>query len=1006
MHDNVPQLPMRGTRVRRDLVVLLLLAVTTFAVASISDAFEMVVDLAHRYERWQLGEIITVFVVLAVALSIFSVRRWKELQAGNTRRIRAEVALHTSNERFRSAFIDAAIGMALVAPDGRWLQVNRVVCELVGYSEAELLASTFQQITHPDDVAADLAYADQLLVGQISSYETEKRYIHKQGRLVWVLLSVSLVRDTQARPLYFIAQIQDVTVRKAAEAALARERDLLHTLMDSIPDAIYFKDRQGRFTRINRAQARNLGIGGEEEALGKTDFDFFDRTHSEEALADEQRLLETGEPLVDRVEHYVGPDGKPVWVSATKVVIRDGDGEVIGSVGVSRDITERKRVEAALEQERRNLRRIIDSAPIGMAMFDREMRYLAHSERWITHDHLRGQSLVGRSNYDVFPDLPDRWRAIHQRALGGETIEIPEDSVEGADGAVIHVRWAITPWYTDEGSVGGVVITNDPINTLVEAREAALEAARLKSEFLATMSHEIRTPMNGVIGMTELLLGTKLTPEQREYTGVVRDSAYGLLTIINDILDFSKIEAGKFTLDPADFSPSAVIEGTMDIVLPKAREKQLILHTYVAPEVPTLLHGDAGRLRQILLNLVGNAIKFTGQGEVTLRAEVDSTADEAITIRFTVRDTGIGLSPDAQTRLFQPFVQADGTTTRRYGGTGLGLAISKRLVELMDGAIGLTSTEDQGSVFWFTVPFARSTALAAHAVDNGLHGQRVLVIDDNATLREIMQRYLAAWQMRSDSAASGAEGLAAMRRAALASTPYTIALVDYQLPDTDGFALARAIKADPALDKTRPILITGLDEHGRAEAAAAAGFAGYITKPVKLSRLLDTIMTALDAATPVIPAPPKTFSDATSCDGEHLILVAEDNAVNQKLALLQLRKLGYQAEAVNNGREAVAAAATGRHTLVLMDCQMPELDGFQATAMIRASEGGGRRRLPIIALTANAMQGDRDECLAAGMDDYLSKPVNPERLQAVIQRWLRNPHDSPISKAVSSSRRV
>ena len=692
--------------------------------------------------------------------------------------------------------------------------------------------------------------------------------------------------------------------------------------------------------------------------------------------------------------------------------------------------------ELELEQDRERLAAIAEESPLPMVELDQHASLLYANPAMTALLSRFGYSLEGfpkvapRNLSDMVRRCLDTGHVFHD-----EAVVLPEASFSWTF-CPVSTHGVVRGYATDMTSVHkaqqALQLSADQLlqsnQRLDQALDEAKESARAKTAFLATISHELRTPMNGVIGMTSLLMETSLTAEQQAYAETIRHCGEALLQLINDVLECSKIEAGKLELECLDFNLRTTVEQVLAQFAERAETKGLELTGLVHAAVPTGLKGDPGRLRQILTNLVANAVKFTDKGEVTLQAYLGEDLPDSAVIRFEVTDSGIGISPSTQAKLFSPFVQADSSTTRKYGGTGLGLSISKQLVELMGGRIGVHSTEGQGSTFWCTAAFQKQAGSPRAIFPTGdLSGKRVLIVDDNESNRLILHHLVSGWGMVDDFAEDADSALYRIAEAKQRGMPYDLAILDVIMPRKDGLQLARELQSHPAGSGVRLVVMTSLLQRGHAEQARQAGAMGYLPKPVRHDELRDCLRTVLGIAESPKPQTAHTLSVVPQLVTRHTvaenvqhrrILVVEDNIVNQKLAVRMVEKLGYKPDVVENGQEALTALAKGDYAAILMDCQMPVMDGFETTRCIREREAVVASRdspdehanpsdtapqsvphIPIIAVTANAMQGDRERCLAAGMDDYLAKPIKLDELRSTLARWTSPPPDNAVPGA-------
>ena len=793
---------------------------------------------------------------------------------------------------------------------------------------------------------------------------------------------------------------------------------LFAQLMKQIPGYAYYKDFHGAYVMANQTFANVLGVEPE-QIVGKTDFDLVPHEIAQKYWDEDLRILSGQDPIlvVEEDETY---KGNTSFVTYRKAPIRDENGQIIGLIGVGFDISEHRHIEEELEKERLLIRTVIDNIPDQIFVRDRNCRFLLNN---LSDARVMGvqdpETLVGKGDEDFYPpDLSAIYQADDRQVMdSGQALINREEPSITADGKQHWVLTTKAPLRDGQGEVIGLVgiardITERKLaeRSLLEANQRledaiahanamtieANNANKAKSEFLANMSHEIRTPMNGVIGMTGLLLDTDLSQEQRRLAEIVRSSGESLLGLINDILDFSKIEARKLDLELLDFDLRAALEDTTEILASRAVEKGLELVCMVDPEVPSFLRGDPGRLRQVILNLAGNAIKFTSQGEVAIRVSLEKENSNTAILKFAIKDTGIGIPTDRLVVLFQPFSQVDGSTTRKYGGTGLGLAISKQLAEMMGGQIGVESVANQGSTFWFTAVFTRQPEGKEHEAEKlaDMEGVRVLVVDDNANNLMLVQSLLHTWKCQTVEAKNGEDAFKMLLEAHELGRPFEAAIIDRMMAGMDGIELGRRIKANEAVMDTHLILMTSMGQRGDVAVLEEIGFSGYLNKPFRQSHLHDSLSMVLGRQhTPAEKQPAKKlitqYSMSEAARQRVRLLLAEDNPVNQMVVVTLLKKQGYRVDVVANGREAVHALQRIPYDLVFMDCQMPEMDGFEATKAIRLPESKVlNSHIPVIALTAYAMQGDRERCEQAGMDDYLAKPIRPAELSTVLERWL------------------
>ena len=939
-------------------------------------------------------------LLAALGFSLIGIGFVAALIVAGPKSSRANAARLAEIETQRLALVAQHTASAVVLTDIDWKieWVNESFTQFFGYTLAEVKGRPGSEVLHGSGTAPEVGKMIKATCESGQSFNEEVLYYTKDGRSRWVELDAQALRDASGRITGFMAVHVDITEQKRVQEELSAKEALFRFIFESVPVGLSWALGTGDQRLINPAHAQITGVPADrvdEPGI------YVAATHPDDRERQKTLLDRVLRGETDRYEmekRYVHPDGTVKWATLNVRHYRDAQTGLVREIVSLVDVSELRKAQEELLRQQAQFRFIFETVPVGLSWFEVGRQRETHI---VNSAHARITGVPTEKCRDpnaytavTHPDDRGRQAELTKRLQNGEVDHFAfEKRYVYPNGeicwAVLTVRIFTDPVSGQSQQVASLIDITElkkQADDLRTAMEAANSANTAKSQFLAMMSHEIRTPMNGVIGMTSLLLDSRLSTEQRDYVETIRNSGDTLLTIINDILDFSKIESGHMDLEAADFSLRDCVEGALDLLAPRVAEKRLDLLYEMTDGVPSTVRGDATRLRQILVNLLGNAIKFTEVGEVVLTVRAAAAGDDGKTeLIFDIADTGIGISTEGMERLFRSFSQVDASTTRKFGGTGLGLAISKRLTELMGGRMWVESEAGKGSIFHFTimVDALASKPRAWLAVGKShLEGRRLLIVDDNATNRRILTTLASAWGMIPRAAASGAEALSWLT----AGETFDVGVLDMQMPEMDGVMLAEAIRLQRD-DLELPLLL--LSSLGQREAGADKKlFAKCLTKPAKPTQLFDAVAALFKWAEEKRAASMHPFvrpALAAIARAEH-VLIAEDNVVNQKVALLMLGKLGFRADVTGNGIEALEALKRQIYDVVLMDVQMPEMDGLEATRRICQQWREEAKRPWIIALTANAMQGDRELCMAAGMDDYITKPIKLEELSAALDR--------------------
>jgi len=938
-----------------------------------------------------------------------------ELEMQNQELRRAQEQLEASRARYVDLYDFSPVGYVTLSVEGLILQANLTAATLLGVTRSALVGKPLSSFIVPMD--EDIFYFHRQKLSETGTPQMCELRMARPGHAqFWARLEAAAAEDGESGAPVCHVTLSDVTAHKVREEAI-RERELyLHTIIETTQDGFWALDGEGRLTDVNAAYCRMSGYRRDELLqLRLTDLEVFEI--AAQAAVRIKLLIEHGAETFET--RHRRKDGSVFDVEVSVAIFKQDPCQF---VCFCRDITARKRAEQAMARLNHQNAMILSSAGKGILGVDLRGNHTFVNPAAANMLGYEADDLIGRHGHTTWhhtrPDgdaYPEADGPIYAALRDGCAHRASDEFFWRKDGTSFAVEYIVTPIF-EEGEITGAVAAFIDITERQRAEAALLdvnaalerqtlvaqematraEAANAsKSEFLANMSHEIRTPMNGVIGMTGLLLDTELGAEQLRYAETVLACAESLLILINDILDFSKIEAGKLVLETLDFDLQRLLDDLTAALALQTHSKGLELLCTTALGVPMLLRGDPGRLRQILSNLAGNAIKFTHAGEVAIRVALESESGGEVLLRFTVHDTGIGIPKDKLGLLFAKFSQVDSSTTRKYGGSGLGLFICRQLAAMMGGEVGVESEEGKGTEVWLTVRLEKQPegVRAESSPPEFLRGVRVLIVDDNATSREILTTQTSGWGMRPSEAADGPGALALLYRALEEGDPLRIAMIDMRMPGMDGEAVGRAIQADPRLVDTRMVMLTSFETPGDSQRREEIGFAAYAAKPIRHQELLKVLAAVLsrtaDSSPPIVARHWSREMLNLFAGVNARILLAEDNSVNQWVALGLLKKFGLQADAVGNGAEAVLALDSMDYDLVLMDVQMPVLGGIEATLEIRNLQSKVRNHnIPIVALTAAAMEGDRERCLNAGMNDFLSKPLTQKGLAEVLVRWL------------------